>query len=140
MKTLYTDGSCSHKDWCGGWAWVDLINASEGSGGALHTTNQRMEIVAAFEAVAANDGPLRIVSDSRYVVQCFTEHWYVKWRRNEWRTFKKKPVANRDLWEPFIELVEAHGDVAFHWVRGHNGNEGNEAADKLAVKAMHSMR
>lgn len=140
VRTIYTDGSCSHKDWCGGWAWVDLINDNHGSGGALNTTNQRMEIAAAFEAVKSNDGPVRIVSDSKYVVECFTNHWYVKWRKNDWMTYKREPVKNRDLWEPFIDLVELRDEITFWWVRGHDGNKGNERADKLAVWAMQRMR
>lgn len=102
------------------------------SGKALDTTNQRMEITAAYQAVLSNEGPLRIVSDSLYVVNCFRNGWWVKWRTNDWLTVAKTPVVSRDLWGPFIELVIARADVTFTWVKGHSGDPGNEAADRLA--------
>jgi ribonuclease HI len=100
-----------------------------------------MEITAALEAVRAHadgrlgDGPLTIVSDSTYVVNCFRDRWYEGWKRRGWTNSQRKPVANRELWEPFIELVLAHGDVDFRWVKGHGGDQWNERADQLAVEA-----
>ena len=97
-----------------------------------------MEISAAFEAVRSNAGPLVIVSDSTYVVHCFRDRWHEGWKRRGWRNAKKEPVANRDLWEPFIELVLARGDVEFRWVKGHGGDPMNDLVDRLAVEAANS--
>lgn len=99
------------------------------------TTNQRMEIRAALEAVRALPGPLMVVSDSTYVVNCFRDGWWRRWRTRGWTTTAKNPVANRDLWEPLVDLVEARGDIAFRWVKGHSGNRLNDLADELAVAA-----
>jgi ribonuclease HI len=79
--------------------------------------------------------PIEIVSDSTYVVNCFRDKWWVKWQRNGWRNSKKEPVANVDLWEPLIELVQA-GDVSFRWVKGHSGDPMNDLVDQLAVAAV----
>jgi len=106
------------------------------SGAAAHTTNQRMEITGAFRAVQAHpDETLVIVSDSKYVVDCFNQRWYFKWRKNGWITSTKKEVANQDLWRPFTELVDIHPAVSFQWVKGHSGHPANEMADFLAVQA-----
>jgi ribonuclease HI len=94
-----------------------------------------MEITAAFEAVRSNPGPLEIVSDSTYVVNCFRDKWYAGWMQRGWKNSQRKPVANRDLWEPFIELVLARGDVTFRWVKGHGTDPMNELVDLLAVEA-----
>lgn len=135
--TIYTDGACSGNPGPGGWAWA-IVGGHYASGGEAHTTNQRMEISAAFEAVRSNPGPLVIVSDSTYVVHCFRDRWHEGWRRRGWRNSKKEPVANRDLWEPFIELVLARGDVEFRWVKGHGGDPMNDLVDRLAVEAANS--
>src|SRR5262245_17956418 len=94
-----------------------------------------MEITAAFEAVKALEGPLDVVSDSTYVVNCFRDRWWEGWLRRGWLNSQKKPVANRDLWEPLIELVNARGDVTFQWVKGHSGDKWNDVADLLATEA-----
>ncbi len=94
-----------------------------------------MEIHAAFDAVQKNDGPLVIVSDSTYVVKCFTDRWYAGWHARGWTNSKKEPVANRDLWEPFIDLVLARKNVQFRWVKGHSGHPMNDLVDRLAVEA-----
>lgn len=106
-----------------------------GAGNACDTTNQRMEITAAYEAVKVNEGPLLIISDSMYVVQCFVQGWFRKWHRNGWLTQAKTEVKNRDLWEPFIDLVVERDEIRFLWVKGHSGDLGNEAADLLASAA-----
>lgn len=106
-----------------------------GSGSAPSTTNQRMEITAALEAVKAMSGPLVVVSDSAYVVNCFRDGWWRNWRTRGWVTSSKSPVANRDLWEPFVDLVEERGDVVFRWVKGHSGDPMNDLVDELAVAA-----
>lgn len=130
----YTDGACSGNPGPGGWAWV-LDDGRQDSGGESPSTNQRMEIRAALEAVQALAGPLLVVSDSTYVVTCFRDGWWRRWQANGWLTSAKKPVANRDLWEPLVELVDARGDVAFRWVKGHSGHPLNDLADRLAVAA-----
>lgn len=135
-RTVYTDGAYSSKTLLGGWAWVCLSESSCGCGTAKPTTNQRMEVTAAYEALLANDLPLLVVSDSRYVVDCFLKKWYVKWNRNGWINSSKEPVANRDLWEPFIDLVLTRKNVNFEWVKGHSGDVGNEKADRLASWAV----
>ena len=131
---VYTDGACSGNPGPGGWAWV-VDDGRRGAGSEPATTNQRMEIRAALEAVRALPGALVVVSDSTYVVNCFRDGWWRRWRDRNWVTTANKPVANRDLWEPLIELVEARGDIAFRWVKGHSGNRLNDLADKLAVTA-----
>ena len=105
------------------------------SGHEADSTNQRMEIRAALEAVRALAGPLLVVSDSTYVVNCFRDRWYDGWRARGWTNTARKPVANRDLWEPFVTLVLERGDVAFQWVKGHSGHEMNDFVDRLAVEA-----
>ena len=132
--SVYTDGACSGNPGPGGWAWA-VPDGLFASGAAAHTTNQRMEIQAAFEAVRAIEGPLQVVSDSTYVVNCFRDRWYVGWMQRGWKNSQRKPVANRDLWEPFIVLVLERGDVTFSWVKGHGVDPMNELVDRLAVEA-----
>ena len=135
---VYTDGSSWQGD--GGWAWWvsdDLC----GSGSAIDTTNQQMEMLAVLEALEAFSAhPVEIISDSAYVINGMTQRWYEKWRLNGWRSSQKKPVANQSLWEALIEVVEARTLPVF-WthVRGHQGIEGNEAADRLAGRARKEM-
>lgn len=131
---VYTDGACSGNPGPGGWAWV-VDDGRHAAGSEPVTTNQRMEIRAALEAVRALPGPLVVVSDSTYVVNCFRDGWWRGWRTRSWTTTARKPVANRDLWEPLVDLVEERGDVAFRWVKGHSGNRLNDLADELAVAA-----
>ena len=131
---VFTDGACRGIPGPGGWAWVVADGRSD-AGGARATTNQRMEIQAALEAARALEGPLLIVSDSTYVVNCFRDRWWEGWLARGWVNSARKPVANRDLWEPLVELVAARGDIAFRWVKGHAGHRLNEQADRLAVEA-----
>ncbi|HVM51656.1 MAG TPA: ribonuclease H [Acidimicrobiales bacterium] len=135
MTAVYTDGACSGNPGPGGWAWA-IEDGPYASGYDERTTNQRMEVTAAFEAVRANDGPLEVVSDSTYVVNCFRDSWWVGWRKRGWRNTQRQPVANRDLWEPFVELVLERGDVTFRWVKGHAGDPMNDLVDRLAVQAV----
>lgn len=130
---VYTDGACSGNPGPGGWAWV-IPEGRYRSGAARHTTNQRMELAAALDAVRAIEGPLEIVSDSTYVVNCFRNRWWEGWLRRGWMNSKKQPVANRDLWEPLIEMYRER-PITFRWVKGHAGNEWNDLADRLAVEA-----
>jgi ribonuclease HI len=131
---VYTDGACRGNPGPGGWAWV-TDDGRQASGSEPVTTNQRMEISAALDAVRVLPGPLVVVSDSTYVVNCFRDGWWRGWRRRGWVNTAKKPVANRDLWEPLVDAVEARGDVAFRWVKGHSGHRLNDMADQLAVAA-----
>jgi len=131
---VWTDGACSGNPGPGGWAWATR-DGRQGSGGAPHTTNQRMEIQAALEAVTTLAGPLVVVSDSTYVVNCFRNAWWKGWTTNGWRTSAKKPVASRDLWEPLVTAVNARGNVTFRWVKGHSGDAMNDLVDRLAVEA-----
>lgn len=135
----YTDGACLGNPGPGGWAWVRPDGAWE-SGAEARTTNQRMEITAAWRAVEAARGPIEIVSDSTYVVNCFRDRWWEGWIRRGWTNSRKEPVANRDLWEPFIELVRTRGDVTFRWVKGHSNDPLNDIADGLATAAAASQR
>ena len=132
---IYTDGACSGNPGPGGWAWA-IADGAYASGFETHTTNQRMEITAAFEAVQRNWGPIEIVSDSTYVVNCFRDSWWVGWHKRGWLNSAKKPVANRDLWEPFVELVLERGNVTFRWVKGHAADPMNDLVDRLAVQAI----
>lgn len=134
----YTDGACRGNPGPGGWAWAVPGGRWE-SGYDPATTNQRMEIMAAYRAVQALDGPVHIVSDSTYVVNCFRDGWWEGWIARGWKNSKKEPVANRDLWEPFIELVRST-DVTFAWVKGHSGDPMNDVVDRLAVAASHHER
>lgn len=133
--TVFTDGSSTGAVGPGGWAWA-VEDGPEASGGELVTTNQRMEVTAAAEAVAALGGLLLVVSDSQYVVRCFTEDWWQGWRRRGWRNSQGAPVANRDLWEPFIDLyLSRRGTVKFAWLKGHSGHAMNDHVDTLAKAA-----
>ncbi|MDD7935665.1 ribonuclease H family protein [Actinomycetospora straminea] len=130
---VWTDGACSGNPGPGGWAWATR-DGRQASGGEPGTTNQRMEIRAALEAVRALDGPLVVVSDSTYVVNCFRDGWWKGWLARGWVTSAKKPVVSRDLWEPLITLVNERGDVSFRWTKGHSGDEMNDLVDRLAVE------
>ncbi|HYB40337.1 MAG TPA: ribonuclease H, partial [Candidatus Methylomirabilis sp.] len=100
-------------------------------------TNQRMELTGPVEGLRALRGRrvVGIYSDSAYVVNCFRDKWYVRWRQNGWRNAQKKPVENRDLWEALIDVAERH-EVAWHKVAGHSGDPLNDRADRLARSAI----
>ena len=137
--TIFTDGACSGNPGPGGWAAIviDGEQEQELSGGETPTTNQRMELRGAIEGLRSLAGRRRveIYSDSAYLVNCFRDKWYVRWRQNGWANAQKKPVGNRDLWEALIALVERH-DVSWHKVAGHAGDPLNERADRLARGAI----
>jgi ribonuclease HI len=153
--TIYTDGACSGnggRDPRGGWAAVLTTAGAEPkqlSGGEKPTTNQRMELTAAIEGLRALRQPCKVVlyADSAYLVNGMRDRWYVGWRRNGWKNAKRQPVANRELWEQLVDLVENHGhDVTFHKVKGHaDRTKGhvssehellNQLCDELAVAAV----
>lgn len=138
--TVYTDGACLGNPGPGGWAWA-VPDGPYAAGPDAATTNQRMEIKAALEAVRELSGPLEVVSDSTYVVNCFRDRWWEGWLRRGWVNTAKKPVANRDLWEPLIDAVRAEpGRVTFRWVKGHSNDRYNDLVDRLAVEAARTQR
>lgn len=132
--TVYTDGSCIGNPGAGGWAWaISKDKYACGSGG--HTTNNRMEIMAVLEALRAHPGEdMTIYSDSKYVVDCLTQRWFVKWQRNDWTTSSRTPVLNRELWQAMIEQLRGR-EVRMVWVRGHAGDVMNNFVDGLARRA-----
>ena len=135
---VYTDGACSGNPGPGGWAWaIAPDGARSGVGGEARTTNQRMEIRAVLEALRAlaDGGPILVVSDSTYVVNCFRDKWYVRWQANGWHNSKKQAGRQRRPVGPLIELVTTH-DVTFRWVKGHSGDPMNDLVDQLAVAAI----
>jgi ribonuclease HI len=133
--TVYTDGACLGNPGPGGWAWA-VPGGRWRSGAAAHTTNQRMEIAAALDAARSLEGPLEVVSDSTYVVNCFRDAWWEGWLARGWVGAAKQKVANRDLWEPLVELYRtAPGRLRFRWVKGHSTDPFNDLVDRLAVAA-----
>ncbi len=137
---VYTDGACSGNPGPGGWAWA-TEDGRTGSGGEPQTTNQRMELQAVLEAVRSVPGELVIVSDSTYVVNCFNDRWYEGWIKRGWKNSAKKPVANRDLWEPLVEhYLGRRPEIEFEWVKGHSGDPMNDLVDQLAVEACRLQR
>lgn len=141
---VYTDGACSGNPGPGGWAWAEAPDGvRRASGGESRTTNQRMELHAVLDALRVNVDVARkssrqlvIVSDSTYVVKCFTDRWWVKWTSNGWLTSKREPVANDDIWKPLIAIYEAlpvADRPRFEWVKGHSGDPMNDLVDRLAV-------
>jgi ribonuclease HI len=136
---VYTDGSCRGNPGRGGWAWL-VPGGAYASGAEPTTTNQRMEITAVLEALRAltpaEPAGIDLFSDSTYVVRCFTDRWWEGWLRRNWRNAAKKPVANRDLWEPLLELALSPAvPVTFAWVKGHSGDPWNDRVDELATLA-----
>jgi ribonuclease HI/uncharacterized phage-like protein YoqJ len=130
---VYTDGACSGNPGPGGWAWI-VPDGPFAAGAADPTTNQRMELTAVLQAVRSLEGPLEIISDSTYVVNCFRDRWWEGWLKRGWTNSQRKPVANRDLWEPLVELYQRR-NLVFRWVKAHAGDHWNDLADRLAVEA-----
>ncbi len=133
---IYTDGACSGNPGPGGWGAILVYRGREKelSGGARSTTNNRMELTAAIEALSALKEPcaVSLTSDSRYLVDSVTKGWAAGWRARGWKLANKEPAQNVDLWERLLDLLEIHR-VVFHWVRGHEGHPYNERCDRLAV-------
>ena len=138
MMTAYTDGACSGNPGPGGWGVLLIIDGQETElcGGETETTNNRMELKAAIEALRAlpKNGAVKIVTDSTYVKDGITS-WIANWKRNGWKTAAKKPVKNEDLWRELDAENTAH-QVEWEWVKGHSGHPENERADKLARRGM----
>ncbi len=131
---IFCDGACSGNPGPGGYGAILRCGKHEKeiSGGAKETTNNRMELSAAIEALRLLTKPCRvtITTDSQYLVKGMTE-WIAGWQRKGWRNSKKEPVLNRDLWELLLELTKPHV-VQWKWVRGHDGHLENERCDQLA--------
>ena len=139
--TIYTDGACRGNPGPGGWGAI-LISGhheKEISGAEPLTTNNRMEIKAAIEALAAlrRGCPVELYTDSQYLRNGITD-WIHQWKRRGWRTADRKPVKNVDLWLALEAELGRH-TVEWHWVRGHSGHPDNERADRLANAAIDEM-
>ena len=141
--TIYTDGACSGNPGPGGWAALLKYGGRERviSGGETLTTNNRMELRAAVEALKALREPCRVSihTDSAYLQKAFAEGWLDRWQRNGWRTAAKKPVENQDLWRELLEAVRVH-NVEWVKVKGHADNELNNRVDRLAVAALEEFK
>lgn len=139
--TLYTDGACSGNPGRGGFGLILEYNGKqkEISGGYRETTNNRMELTAVIKGLDALKEPceVRVVSDSKYVVDAINKGWVYKWEGNNWIKSDKSPVSNIDLWENLLALMDEH-EVTYEWVEGHKGHPQNERCDKLAVAAYNS--
>ncbi|GGE26119.1 ribonuclease H [Marinithermofilum abyssi] len=136
---IYTDGACSGNPGPGGWAAVLLYGGhrKEISGGEKETTNNRMELQAALEALQRLKEPCRVKlhTDSAYLFNCFRQGWYRKWEKNGWINSKKEPVENKDLWQALLEQTRKH-EVEFVKVKGHSDVELNNRCDELARAAV----
>ncbi|WP_394805382.1 ribonuclease HI [Kordiimonas aestuarii] len=135
---IYTDGACSGNPGPGGWGALLLYGEHEKelTGGEMETTNNRMELTAAIEALNALSRPchIKLHTDSTYVRDGITK-WIHGWKAKGWRTAAKKPVKNADLWQALDDAVARH-DIDWIWVKGHAGDAGNERADALANQGM----
>ena len=139
---IFTDGACKGNPGPGGWGAILRFGDKERelSGGEAPSTNNRMELMAAIEALKALKRPchVQLTTDSNYVRDGITK-WIHGWRRNGWRTADKKPVKNAELWQALMEAAEPHR-IDWHWVRGHAGHPENERADALACAEAEARR
>lgn len=141
--TIYTDGACSGNPGPGGWGALLYYqgHSKELSGGEAHTTNNRMELMAAIAALEALKEPctVDVYTDSAYLCRAFQDGWLQSWQRNGWKTSTKKDVENRDLWERLLAQTRIH-QVAWHKVKGHSDNADNNRCDALARAAIAQFR
>ncbi|MBI5039995.1 MAG: ribonuclease HI [Gammaproteobacteria bacterium] len=138
LVEIFTDGACRGNPGPGGWGAILRFNGTEKElyGGAAQTTNNRMEMLAAINALAALKRPcrVRLTTDSKYVQQGITE-WLAGWKRKNWKNAARQPVKNQDLWMELDRLAEPH-QIDWQWVKGHAGHPENERADQLANRAI----
>lgn len=136
---IYTDGACSGNPGPGGWGAVLLygVHKKEISGFVPDTTNNRMELTAAIQALAALKEPCKVdlFTDSAYLCNAINKAWLPNWQKNGWKNASKKPVENQDLWQMIVEQMSVH-QVSFHKVKGHADNEFNNRCDALATGAV----
>lgn len=144
--TIYTDGACSGNPGPGGWAALiipeeDPDDAQKLTGGKSYTTNNRMELRAALEALKALQSPSNVTlhTDSAYLSNAFNEGWIDNWRENDWQTASNDDVKNKGLWKALLDETRRH-KVDWVWVKGHADNELNNMADELAVAAMEAYK
>lgn len=137
MVEAFTDGACKGNPGPGGWGVVLRMGTREKelSGGERQTTNNRMELTAAIQALTALTRPchVRLFTDSRYVMDGLTK-WIHGWQRNGWKTADRKPVKNAELWQALLAASKRHR-IDWRWVKGHAGHPENERADRLASDA-----
>lgn len=138
IVNIYTDGACKGNPGPGGWgAYLQFgEHKKDMFGGEMDTTNNRMEVLAAIEALEMLSRPckVKLTTDSEYLRRGVLE-WMQNWKKRGWLTAAKKPVKNKDLWERLDKAVTSH-DISWHWVKGHSGHPGNEKADQLANKGV----
>lgn len=136
---IYTDGACSGNPGPGGWAAVLIYAGKEKEiyGKEESTTNNRMELTAAMQGLKALKFPCRVklYSDSAYLINAFNNGWLRKWQQNGWKTARKEPVENQDLWQEILSVSALH-EIEWIKVKGHADNEYNNRCDKLAVEAI----
>jgi len=137
LVEIATDGACKGNPGRGGWGVLLRMGTTEKelSGGEAHTTNNRMELMAAIQGLNALKKPCRVKlsTDSRYVMDGLTK-WIKGWQKNGWKTADKKPVKNADLWQQLLDAAKPHR-IEWLWVKGHAGHPDNERADTLASDA-----
>lgn len=138
LVEMYTDGACKGNPGPGGWGVLLVYKGKERElwGGERDTTNNRMELTAALQGLAALNRPcrVRLVTDSKYLMQGISE-WLPNWKQRNWKTASGQPVKNADLWRQLEEQVAQH-QITWEWVRGHQGHAGNERADQLANRGV----
>ena len=141
LVEIFTDGACRGNPGPGGWAALLRLGEHEKllSGADAHTTNNRMELMAAIEGLMAlkRSSRVQLTTDSQYVRQGITQ-WIHNWKRNGWKTSQKKPVVNQDLWQRLDAALKDH-QVEWHWVKGHSGHPENERVDQAANDAIDDM-
>lgn len=142
IVTIYTDGACSGNPGIGGWGAILIYNkiSKEISGGEIDTTNNKMELKAVIESIKIlkRKCKINIYTDSLYVKNGIT-NWINNWKQNGWKNSKKQPILNQELWQELDILTQKH-TIEWFWVKGHNNNELNELADKLARNEINKIK